>query len=69
MTKEKRSKSELADLVKEHVGIGGLFLIVLPDVVYGWNAYAMNSPENEPDIHVKMQRAVEELRKRYELAA
>jgi hypothetical protein len=67
MTKEGRGKSELVEIVKEHLGIEGLSLIVLPDIVYGWNAYAVNSPESEPDIHAKMQWAVEELRERYEL--
>jgi len=67
VTKEQRAKSELAEIVKEHLGIEGLSLIVLPDVVYGWNAYAMNAPENEPDLHAKMQWAVEELRKKYAL--
>ena len=65
--KEKRAKYELAEIVKEHLGIEALSVTVLPDTIYGWNAFAMNSPENEPDIHAKMQWAVEELRKRYEL--
>ncbi|MEA2875560.1 MAG: hypothetical protein QOF14_756 [Hyphomicrobiales bacterium] len=67
MTKEKLGKYDLAEIVKEHLGIEALSVTVLSDTVYGWNAFAMNTPENEPDIHAKMQRAVEELRKRYEL--
>lgn len=42
-------------------------VIVLADTVYGWNAFAMTVPDTESDIHVKMQRAVEELRIRYEI--
>jgi hypothetical protein len=67
MTKEKRGKFELVEIVREHLGIEALSVIVLPDTVYGWNAFAMNTPDCEPDIHAKIQWAVEELRKRYEL--
>jgi len=64
---EKRSAWELADIVVRHLGIEGLSVKVLADVVYGWNAFAMTAPDNEPDIHAKMQWAVEQLRTQYEL--
>jgi hypothetical protein len=67
LAKETRGKFELADIVKEHLGIDGLSVVVLPDNVYGWNAFAMNAPDSEPNIHAKMQWAVEELREKYEL--
>ena len=67
MAREKRSAEELAHLLIQHVGIEGLSITVLADNVYGWNGFAMTAPETEPDIHAKMQWAVEELRTKYEL--
>ncbi len=67
MVKEKRSAEQLAQIVIEHLGIEGVSVTVLADTVYGWNAFAMTTPDTEPDIHAKMQRAVEALRGQYEL--
>ena len=67
MAREKRSAEELAGIVVEHLGIEGVSVTVLADNIYGWNGFAMTAPDAEPDIHVKMQRAVEELREQYEL--
>ena len=67
MAKEKRSTEQLAQIVIEHLGIEGVSVTILADTVYGWNAFAMTAPETEPDIHAKMQRAVEALRGQYEL--
>jgi hypothetical protein len=67
MAKEKRSTEQLAQIVIEHLGIEGVSVTVLADTVYGWNAFAITAPETEPDIHAKMQRAVEALRGQYEL--
>jgi hypothetical protein len=65
--KEMRSASELARLVAQHIGAAGLTVTVLPDKVYGWSAWPTPVPEDVPDIHVKAQLAVDELRKLYEL--
>ncbi len=67
MAKEKRSTEQLAQIVSEHLGVEGVSVTVMADAVYGWNAFAMAAPDTEPDIHAKMQRAVEELRTQYEL--
>ena len=67
MAKESCSQEDLAEIVKNHLEIPGLGVRVLPDVVYGWNAFAMTVPEGVKDIHVKMQRIVEKLRGEYEL--
>ena len=67
MAREKRTAEELADIVVAHLGIEGLSVKVLADDVYGWNGFAMAAPDTEPDIHAKMQRAVEELRGQYEI--
>lgn len=67
MAREKRNAEELATIVVQHLGIEGVSITVLADNVYGWNAFAMTAPDTEPDIHAKMQRAVEELRAQYEL--
>jgi hypothetical protein len=67
VAKEKRTAQELARMVIERLSIEGVSVTVLKDVAYGWNGWAMTAPGSEPDIHVKMQLAVEELRKRYDL--
>jgi hypothetical protein len=67
MAKEKRSTEQLVEIVSEHLGIEGVSVTVMADAVYGWNAFAMTAPDTEPDIHAKMQRAVEALRGQYEL--
>lgn len=67
MAKEKRSAEELTDIVVKHLGIESVSVAVLADQVYGWNGFAMAARETEPDIHVKMQRAVEALRRQYDL--
>ena len=35
-----RGKFELTHTVMDHLGIDDLSVIVLPDTVYGWNAFA-----------------------------
>ena len=67
MAREKRSIEQLAQIVSEHLGVEGVSVTVMADTVYGWNAFAMAAPDTEPDIHAKMQRAVEALRGQYEL--
>jgi len=67
MAREKQSTKQLAEIVSEHLGIEGVSVTVLADAVYDWNAFAMAAPDEEPDIHAKMQRAIEALRGQYEL--
>jgi hypothetical protein len=69
MQKEIRSAIELADIVIQRLGVEDVSILVRPDNMYGWNAFAMSIPETEPHIHAKVQRAVEQLRKAYEIEA
>jgi hypothetical protein len=64
---KRKAKHQLAEIVSEHLGIEGVSVTVLADAVYDWNAFAMAAPDEEPDIHAKMQRAIEALRGQYEL--
>ncbi len=68
MSKEGRSAHELSGLLVERLGIEGLVILVLRDNVYGWNGFTTSVPDGVVDIHVKMQIAVEELRKLYVLS-
>jgi hypothetical protein len=67
MTKEKKSASELSNLVAVRVGIGGLYLSVNESPVYGWDAAIIASPAQATNTHAIVQQIVAELRELYDL--
>jgi hypothetical protein len=63
MAKEIKSREEIVQLVTQDLDLNGLSVSVLWDKLYNWNAFATAVPEGVTDIHVRMQRTVERLRK------
>ncbi len=65
--REKKTSQELEELVRAKLGLQDVTVKVLWDKIYGWNAFPVPVPAHVPDINARLQRAVEELRKEYEL--
>lgn len=65
MTKEVKTAEELVKLVTQELGTADVGITVLWDKVFDWNAYAMTIPAGASDVHPKIQRIVEILRKQY----
>ena len=62
MTKEKKTASELSNLIAARVGIAGLYLSVNENPVYGWDAAIIASPAQATNTHAIVQQIVAELR-------
>jgi len=67
--RETKTVKELEELVRAKIGLQHVTVKVLWDKIYGWNAFPVPVPADVPDINARMQRAVEELRKDYDLQA
>jgi hypothetical protein len=57
--KERKTARELEDMIAARLGIGGTFIKVHADPVYGWHATVMTAPAQA----VRAQQTVEEIGK------
>jgi hypothetical protein len=65
MQKEKRP--ELADMISAEINVGGTFIKVHPDKVYGWHPTVMAPPQNAHALQKAAETVAARLRAKYEL--
>jgi hypothetical protein len=66
--KERKTAKELADLIAARIGVGGVFVAVNKDPVYGWHPTVMAAPAAAYNCQVMAEKIAEELRAKYELS-
>ena len=64
---EKKTASELAEIVATRIGISAAALQVMPDPVYGWRAMVIGPRATVSKYQPKADRIRDELCTRYEL--
>lgn len=67
MEKQKKTAQELANMISERLGIGGIFVAVHKDTVYGWHPQIVTSPAAAINAQVAAEAIAKELREEYEL--
>jgi hypothetical protein len=61
----KRTKEQLADLVREQLGMG--FIAIHPDKDMGWRAQLITAPAQAINAQAALEQAVDDLRLLYDL--
>jgi hypothetical protein len=65
--KEQRTAQELADMIAARIGVGGVFVVVHKDPVYGWHPTVMTAPTAAHKCQVLAEEIAAELRTKYDL--
>jgi hypothetical protein len=68
MAKPKKSKRELADMIAERLGVGGVQVAVYKCPIYGWDANVITAPTQVVQANGLAKQAAAELREQFELA-
>lgn len=68
MPKQRKTAKELADLIAERIGVGGVFVMVHKDPVYGWHPTVATAPSAAYKCQIMAERIADELRLMYELS-
>jgi hypothetical protein len=68
VSKVKKSKQKLADMIHDAVGLPGLFVAVNKEAIYGWGANVIVAPAQMVNAQMAVNNIVAELRENYELA-
>jgi hypothetical protein len=69
MDKQRKSATELADMVTKMIGVGGLKVVVNSDPVDGWRPKVVKAPRTVERFQHLAEKAAEGLRGKYDLAA
>jgi hypothetical protein len=67
MQKEEKTSQELADMIQAEINVGGTFIQVHPDKVYGWHPTVVAAPQNAHALQKAAETIAHRLRARYEL--
>jgi hypothetical protein len=67
MQKEKKTALELADMISEELKIGGTFIKVHPDKVYGWHPTVVATPQNAHALQKAAETIATRFRAKYQL--
>ncbi len=67
LAKEKRTAHELADVIGQRIGVGGVMLSVYPDAASGWSATIITAPSAASGAQSMLERIVQELRAEFDL--
>jgi hypothetical protein len=67
MAKQEKTPRELADLVAQRIGIGGVMVAVHPDPAYGWHPVVITAPAAAINAQLAAEQAAQELRALYDL--
>jgi len=67
MAKEKKTAKELAALIAEKINVGGAFVQVHADPVYGWHPTVLTTPWQASDLQHRAELAAKELRGLFDL--
>jgi len=67
MTKEKKTRRVLADMIAAELDIGGVFVSVMKDPLRGWEAKVMVAPGPAISVQTKVNQIAKALREKYDL--
>lgn len=67
MNRERRTARELADLITEKIGVGGLYIRVRKDHAYGWEPTVEDSPGDKIFFQRRAEEIARQLRMNYDL--
>jgi hypothetical protein len=67
LAKDKRTGHELADIVGQRIGAGGVMVSVYPDPAFGWSATIITAPSEASGAQSMLERIVQELRMEFDL--
>jgi hypothetical protein len=65
--KEQKSARELADLIAERIGLGGVFVVVHKDAAYGWHPTVVAAPAAAYRCQMLAEEIASELRASYDV--
>ena len=65
--KEKKTAEELAKMIADRINVGGTFVKVHPDPVYGWHPTVMVAPAKAVRCQQLAEEIARELRAQYDL--
>jgi hypothetical protein len=67
MAKETKTKTEMAGLIAEKIGVGLTFVKVIADSALGWHPLVVAPPTRATDLQERAELAAAELRALYDL--
>jgi plasmid maintenance system antidote protein VapI len=67
LAKDKKTAHELADIIGQRIGVGGVMISVYPDPDFGWNATLITGPSAAIGAQSILEQIVQELRTEFEL--
>lgn len=68
MSKERKNATELEDMIKASLGVGGIHVRVHKDPAYGWHPTIIATPRAAYNAQIEAERIAKDLREKYELA-
>ena len=66
--KEKKTRKQIADMIKARIAVGGVEVLVNKDDTVGWYPQVLVAPGQAHSFQVFAEHVATELRARYELA-
>jgi hypothetical protein len=67
MQKDEKTSQELADMIQAEINVGGTFIKIHPDEVYGWHPTVVAAPQNAHALQQAAETIAARLRAKYEL--
>ena len=67
--KQKKTAQELADMIAARLNVGGVFIAVHKDPVYGWHPTVVTRPAAAINAQMAAEEIAKELRAEFDLAA
>lgn len=67
LAKDKKTGHELADIVGQRIGVGGVMVSIYPDPAFGWNATLITAPSAAVGVQPMLEKIVQELRTEFDL--
>lgn len=67
MAKQPKTSAELEDMILQKLLIGGAYVSVRSDPIYGWQATVITAPKHAKGIQERADTIASELRKKFTL--
>ena len=67
LAKDKKTAHELANIIGQRIGVGGVMVSVYPDSAFGWSATLITAPSAVIGAQSMLERIVQELRIEFDL--
>ena len=67
LAKDKKTAHELANIIGQRIGVGGVMVSVYPDPAFGWNATLITAPSAAIGAQPTLEQIVQKLRTEFDL--